>query len=255
MHGSHTFFLGAAVFVGLVVGFLGLVVLIFSVSMRASTNRRRDLARCATLHGFTYIRRLPGGKPPLLDIRGRVYASPAVEAFLQQFGDCRLFSNGSWRDVQNVMIGYRDGQEWTIFDYSHWSEGRGQQESEVVDVTCVVLRARHGLGRFSVEPKLVLLGALAALADPRGIVKTGDGAFDAKFIVRAVNTAVVPFALTDAVRQFLLGLYHGPRRWYRQLYVHDTWVIVTESRASAPHIEDMMEIAAEFARLAERYTP
>lgn len=245
MHGTIEFLIGPFVVV-VAAGFLFSMVLIVALALRATRSRGAQFAQFAAARGFSYQERLPYGRPPRLDLSERVYATSAAESFLRQFGECPLFNSGTWRDVRNVVSGKTGERHWLVFDYHHWSESRAQSESEVVQTTCVVLHAGRLLGRFSVEPKLPILGFLMARMDVRTLVKTGDAHFDSKFIVRSTDPPRTLGLLKPPVRTYALTLYQSPKKYYRQLYVHECMIIVTEFSAPVRHIPDMMEIAEGF---------
>jgi len=233
-----------------VAAFLGAIVLLVFLAKRSTHLRTEALARFAAENGFTYVEQLPGGTPPAIDLRKRVYATEAARTFLQQFGDCALFTNGTWRNVRNIIAGRKNGFEWIIFDYQHWTEGKGQAESEVVQETCVVVRAQRAIGWLSIEPKLPVVGTLMTRFGHHDILQTGDPEFDGKFLVRSANAQQAREVLSPPVREYLLGLYNGPKRWYRHMHVYNDLVIVSEACATVPHVSDMMDIAARFVALA-----
>ncbi|MBN2308548.1 MAG: hypothetical protein JXR94_06225 [Candidatus Hydrogenedentes bacterium] len=243
MGGSEVFYIGPMGFAAIVATFFGLMAAVVWAAVRFNRARRRGMASFARCRGFAYQQHLPGGRRPAFDLHERLYASESARTYLLQFGDCPLFNAGTWRNVSNVMSGTAGNCECAIFDYSHWTEARGQAEHEIVQVTCVALFAERSLGRFSVEPRLPLLGPLMAAAKPGDIVCTGYGDFDAKFIVRSVDPVAAQRHLTGPLRACLLSLEQGRNRYYRQLHVHDRAVVVSEISAPARHLPVMIEIA------------
>jgi len=229
MHGAATFYIGPW-FVLVASGAVGLIAFVVVLALRWNRVRRTRLARFAASNGWPFLERLPHGRPPAIDIRRRVYATPAAEEFLQRFGECSLFNSGSWRDVQNIMEGSTSKGNWLVFDYSFWREQR-QAEAERVEVTCVVLDMPKEMPAFSVEPRLPIIGALMERLDASDVVETGDAEFDKRFITRSIDPARALESLGPAVRTYLKGLCHGSKRYYRQLHVERNMVIVSETCA------------------------
>lgn len=222
-----------------------LVIILPAVLLGRAYNRARDrrISEFAWAMEFSYRHTLPGDVAPLVVSGSKPYRSVAVEQFLRPFGDCPFFGSGSFRAIENIVQGGRRNTDWLIFDYHCWTESR-YDESERLEATCVVGYADGNLGRFSIEPKLPLIGRMGARFEPTGLVEVGDPEFDRMFLVRAPAPAHALRCLGPAVRDYLLRLRRGHDRWYRHAYVHDNMVIIVEPHlASAKHIGAMMDIA------------
>lgn len=126
------------------VGFVVLIVVIAYFSAQAKKKRQEALASLAQQLGLAYYPEGLMGQPAhgFLETLGHLFAPTPDAVFIQRFGPMYPFGRGEQPDVDNLLVGNRNGLDCYLFDYSYKttstnSEGRTETTTHSAGIVAV----------------------------------------------------------------------------------------------------------------------
>jgi len=215
--------------------------------------RRNALRSLIEEFGFEYFERLPGEQPKRFSFKKTPFVSPEVERFLERFAGCSAFDSCSWQGVNNIITGRWDDRDWLIFNWHAWRQE--YRSNERVQATCVTTWSSISGNRFTIMPKMPLLGRLQQLAADKTVYPTHDEAFDKRFIILDEDIQT-PGLINEALRRILLEKCAGASWWMRRLYVHDNMVLCIQFYYAKPeHIREMIVVLRDILTALQATQP
>jgi len=198
-------------------GFIVLIVVIGIASYISGQKRKQALTELAQQLGFAFYPEGLAAAPAdgFLNALGHLFAPTPDAVFVQRFGPMHPFGEGFGPDVDNLLIGSRNGVDWYLFDYSYKTESRdseGRSTTSTHSFGVVAVRVPVALPGLSLTPENVFhrIGQKLGLGElnfeleefnRRYFIRSGDQ----KLAYDLLHPQTIDFLMRQPIRHWQMG--------------------------------------------------